>query len=267
MRVLDWHKDHPDALIKSGEMAIHEELHASRAEQKRTREQILAGKRMRVAAIDRALAEIGSPVSGRVLEVGAGDGWCSAYMQGKFNIDELYVMEIDRPAVERLIPATFASFGARTDNVVAVRGSFNRIQMTEHFDWVVAMGALHHSSNLYATLSSIRSCLRPGGWLLAQEPAMSDDTLNRTFVEREREEVLFQGLKKVSNVDRTDLFYRRCEYRTAAFHAGLEVRLVELRRWWQRPRRGKLGNVLVLAQRPKGAFADASPPTRWEHAT
>lgn len=60
---------------------------------------------------------------------------------------------------------------------------------------------------------------------------MSEDTPNRVFVDLERKEILIQGKMKVSNADRTDLFYRRCECQTAAFHAGMDVEVLAVRRW------------------------------------
>lgn len=219
-----------DSTLKPGELKIHEDLHDHQSRQKpESRQEILATKRGRVEAINIAAEKIGQSFHGNILEVGAGNGWCSAYLCSEFpGISHAHVLEIDRPATERLIPQTMSVFGVDETRYTTVLGSFNQIPRTNHFDFVFAMGSLHHSENLYLTMRSLFKTLNIGGFLIAQEPTISDTTSNSYYDRRLSEKIMFQGLQEVWNHERTDIFYRRCEYLTAALHAGFEVAVVDL---------------------------------------
>ena len=80
-------------------------------------------------------------------------------------------------------------------------GSFNQIPVTSFFDFVVAMGALHHSTNLLRTLQECAKALKPGGFLIAQEPASEDSATNEEFLAR------YTAFETFYNADYTDFLY------------------------------------------------------------
>jgi 2-polyprenyl-3-methyl-5-hydroxy-6-metoxy-1,4-benzoquinol methylase len=278
--ILKWFPEN-DLYTKTKELEIHALLHDKNSKDERNAEQILAGKRkIRAEALEKALTTFNRKINGKVLEIGAGDGWCSAYLAKNKIFEELYVMECNLPAVEQLIPKTFEILSAPTDRINLVHGSFNYINKDINFNVIVAMGALHHAKNLFHTFKECYEALRPGGFLIAQEPYMLDSTKNEFYFEREKKEIEFWGVKTLKNSERSDVFYRECEYRTAAYHVGFDFNCIYLDESQQikkslfqkllgrnneikefptdRPR-----NMIFLLSKPKGN-SNVRPVTSWE---
>jgi SAM-dependent methyltransferase len=225
---IDWFPA-DDTLLKVGERELHTALHNYISDSNRTAECIMSKRKPRIEALEKILHKIDKELSGDVLEIGAGDGWCSAYLaESQQNINSIYIMECNLPAVTRLIPQTFKLLNISTEKVKYVLGSFNNIKAENQFDYIIAMGALHHSSNLKHTLAQVHKALKPGGFLIAQEPYVSDDTQNSFFLQLGEREKEFNGFGKIKNKERSDIFYRKCEYLTAGYHAGFDITLIEL---------------------------------------
>lgn len=220
MNFEDWTPE-KDRFLKPMEIEIHNEYHQLLSKEKITRDSVFSYHRLyRIKALHKALSQIKETLSGDILEVGAGDAWCSAYIFENFDINHIHTMEINKPALEHLIPKVFDLFEVPKEKSTLVLGSFNDIRLKNNFNYVIAMGALHHSANLYTTYKNIYNSLKPGGWLIAQEPMMANLASNNYFFVRESEDINFKNFKKVKNSDRSDIFYRECEHRTAAFHTG-----------------------------------------------
>lgn len=276
MEILDWMPE-KDVYLKSKEVDIHDQFHNHLASGEITEKKLFgtSNRKFRIQSLNEAIAEAGIKITGKVLEVGAGDAWCSAYVAKNFDIDKIYTMEINRPAVEKLIPKVFDVVGVDKSKTATVLGTFNNIPVENEFDVILAMGALHHSSSLYHTFSNLYKALKPGGWLLAQEPYMVNTTPNDFYSKRDAQEVSFKGILEVKNADRTDVFYRECEYRVAAFHANFmyqSKRVVkeheyEVKRWGKKvpvaEHTDKPNNLIIFAQKPL-SNTDELPVTQWE---
>jgi len=274
MKILDWNPG-KDTLLKGKEIEVHEIYHSHLASQELTKAKILKNskRRMRARSLEKALRKIGKPLNGKVLELGAGDGWCSAYMLSKYyaQLSEMHTMEINPAAINQLIPKVFDIVGVNTEKSTLIHGSFNNIQLENYYDYVIVMGAIHHSSNLYRTFMEIQKALKPGGWLIAQEPYMLDDTMNSFYTNRQNKVDNFKGLTEVRNGDRSDIFFRSCEYRAAAFHAGFDYQtfgIPDLSLWYFK--RALLGqnvgrpkNMTIYAQKPLTGL-QLPTPTGWE---
>jgi SAM-dependent methyltransferase len=230
MKYLDWDIS-ADVHLKKMEIELHEVLHEKRSSDVKSKNELFKSKYFRIGALEKAFQKTGIKSKkslGRVMDIGAGDGWCSAYLLDRYHVDELYVMEISESSLKKLIPSTLKLSESSLDNVNLVKGSFNEIRLTNELDIVIAMGALHHSANLYKTAKEIYKSLKPGGYLIAQEPFMSNTTLNKFYNDRANQTKDFNGLISIKNEDRTDVFYRMCEYQTAFMHAGYDVIFEEL---------------------------------------
>ncbi len=277
MKHLNWHPK-SDSFLKEKEIEIHHSYHLKRTEEEYDKAKLFSTpkRKFRINALNKAFQEIGQPISGSVLEVGAGEGWCSAYLLTNLDtIDEMYVMEINPAAINQLIPKVLKSVGAPLEKVVLVEGSFNAIPLKNHFDFIVAVGAIHHSPNLFATFKEVFTALKPGGWFIAQEPYMPDSTLNSFYFKRDEEVINFKGLLEVKNKERTDIFYRACEYRTAGFHAGFDYfdkRLGDflftrsgIKKYLKSlvDNSEKASNLVFYAQKPINNL-EKIPPTSWE---
>ncbi len=258
MAYLNWTPEN-DPYLKPAEKTLHEKLHAFRADKVKSKEDIFSERQFRIDAINTILNKNDVTVAGDILEIGAGDGWCSAYLLSTYeSIKSIHIMECTENAVTSLIPKTIQSANVQDSNIQYVLGSFNDIQITEGFDFVIAMGALHHSQNLFHTMSEVFKALKPGGIVISQEPFMVDQTKN-SYYTKYNEIVKDFGIgNTIKNSERTDVFYRKCEYYTAAYHAGFDVDIVELIVNEDRP-----SSMVMMLQKPAAA-QQLEVVTRWE---
>ena len=166
----------------------------------------------------------GRPIAGRVLEIGAGTGWCSAVLSQEPAVEEVYVLEYDRYCVESLIPLVHRALAAKQEKIRRVLGSFNRLQCDDgFFDLVVSIGALHHSENLHATLRESFRALKPGGWLLASEPCEFNSLTQRAHHDIMHRPIPSDDGRTVTKAEKSDHVVRLCAYEAAAFDAGFDV--------------------------------------------
>jgi len=165
---------------------------------------------------------IGSPF-GVIADVGCGSGYFGIFLATQTDqIKYVDAIEASEAAVKEVIPRN-AEFHNVLGKVKPIFGSFDELAK-ETYDFVFAMGALHHSPDLKKTLEVISQSLKKGGYLIAQEPAMPDSTSHEAYdfkynIVEER-----FGLK-IRNGDRFDRFYRECEYKSSLVHAGFDILL------------------------------------------
>lgn len=246
--ITNWYSKE-DPFLKKGEVGIHEIIHKHKYENRKYK---LNQKRLNQLCAAEKL--IGSKISGNILEVGAGDGSMSVHLAKTRSIKKIYSMECTTAAVDHLIRCNFEQNNIDDNKYELVLGSFNNIELKNYFDYVVALGALHHSGNLIRTIKSIYSALRPGGYLIAQEPYMPSNTPNSVFLQKEKNIKNVQGIVSIRESDRDDHFFRKCEYLTAFYHSGFEVRFIDL----PNMRHGEILNSLIVLKKPL-VLADKIP--------
>lgn len=235
--------------LKQKEIEIHEKLHEKHFQSNRTIGEIFSSKRLqRQKDILKAEKWHGIPLHGHILEVGSGDGWASAWIGTMPNVQSVVALECTKAATEKLIPQTFEIVGTPKEKRNVCYGSFNNIPFdNDKFDCVIAMGALHHSENLLKTLKECRRVLKPNGILIAQEPAMENWVSNAQFLERYKKMKEFWGVATIREDERSDHFFRVCEWLTASYHAGFDVKW-EVSKISGEPPEGPLDLLMLLTK-------------------
>lgn len=180
----------------------------------------------RQQAIIKAQFVMGRTYAGTILEIGAGTGWASSLLSTLPQVERIYCSDYDTVAVETLMPQVQKVLNANSAKIQRVFGSFNSIPMENEVDTVISIGALHHSENLFVTLSECFKALKPGGWLVASEPTYPDSETNRQILARYKKEDP-SSMKKYGKVtrheDNSDHYYRLSEFIAAAYSAKFDV--------------------------------------------
>ena len=159
-------------------------------------------------------------IHGDVLDIGCGNGYASIWLAKNKNISKVYALEASQLAVKELLPRNIEYHDVQKI-VFPLLGTFENIEL-KNLNYVISFGALHHSKCLYTTLKSVSNSMINGGFVIAQEPAMSNFTTNLQYLEKYNTNEERFGIK-IKNGDRVDRFYREAEYITAAAFCGLDL--------------------------------------------
>jgi SAM-dependent methyltransferase len=160
-------------------------------------------------------------IKGRIADVGCGSGYFGIGVAKRYDtVEKVDCIEASKIAVESVIPKNVAYHGVNS-KVDVLEGSFDALPV-ETYDVIFAMGALHHSRNLNVTIHSISKSLKPGGLLIAQEPAMPDATKHIEYHKKYNIVEERYGLK-IKNGDRYDRFFRECEYKFYLINNGFDI--------------------------------------------
>ncbi len=174
----------------------------------------------------------GERIHGRVLEIGAGTGWCSALLSQKSSVEAVYSLDYESYCVQTLMPHVARMLAAREEKITRVLGSYNCMAAADcEFDLVVSIGALHHSENLPLSMRECYRVIKPGGRLLASEHCEYNSlTLaEQRSGENEIVDAAVVARKYGADVgtvrakDNSDHAYRLCEFESAALAAGFDV--------------------------------------------
>jgi len=111
---------------------------------------------------------------GKVLEIGAGTGLVSSMLSKFEEVDEVFSLDYDAHTVENLMPLVQWSLGANTNKMHRVIGSYNNLECKDgEFDTIVAVGAMHHSEDIDATMRECYRALRAGGKFIISDYALT----------------------------------------------------------------------------------------------
>ena len=137
MEYENWLPDE-DNFLKKKEIEIHDKFHNSLASKKITKENLFETetRKFRINALEKAINRSNAEIKGNILELGAGDGWCSAYLLLNYNFSRIFTMEINESAIKKLIPKVFDVCQVDHSKSTLVLGSFNNIKKDNFFDYV-----------------------------------------------------------------------------------------------------------------------------------
>jgi len=198
------------------DMKLHDEIHAEMMRQNPA--DILANPRLKIFPYVELLHQ---EINGVVADIGCGSGYASIWLAlNRKNIGRIDAIEGSQPAVNELLPRNIEHYDV--SSVVNPRYATFDDLGDNIYDYVVAMGAIHHSRNLQSTFDSIFRSLKTGGMLIAQEPAMPDTTTQAEYDEKYNIVEERYGLS-IRNGDRYDRFFRECEYKAAIVQSGLDI--------------------------------------------
>jgi len=231
-KIINWKAYEDSENIRTGSVelqtSLHERVYAPIFQKKEMAQQWLKSGRTywRMTILNKFEYFINKSISGKIIEIGAGTGWCSAILSQKKDVNEIYSLDYDPYCVIQLMPQVHIVLNANISKINYVYGSFNKIPLENYFDLVISIGTLHHSENLTKTLEECYKILKPGGYLLASEPLefnyMSQE------IEKGKEESFdknaqFKYGKEIKLKENSDHYYRLCQYEASAYSAGFNV--------------------------------------------
>ena len=229
-------------MLNEWDETLHEKIHTFMLE--KDPKTLLNNPRLII--LDKLNNYFKSKIGGIVADVGCGSGYFGIGLAKKFpNILRVDCIEASKSAVNELIPRNIKFYNLES-KVKPVFGSFDNLK-NETYDFIFAMGALHHSRNLKNTLGSIFKALKPNGILIAQEPTMPDSTSHTDY--QDKYDIIEERFgHKIRNGDRYDRFFRECEYKYCLIINGFDILLWEdfKRNENNRSRLKSIKNYLVI---------------------
>lgn len=226
--VIDWNVAADSSNIRPGSIELQQVVHREWFQKisGRPAEKWLRGKPYwRATCIEKLEVRLGHKLRGNVLEVGAGTALCSALASKRPDVELVTAMDYDHFCVEEMMPFVFNQYGANTGKIERVYGSYNRILRSGFYDYIIAVGALHHSEDLTVTLRALHSALKPGGVVMISDVCETDAMTTRSLAERyesndPRSEERYGRVVKLK--ENGDHWYRLSEWMVAAWNAGFE---------------------------------------------
>ena len=118
------------------------------------------------------------PANASILEAGCGAGFSARYLEGRFG----RFVGIDY--ADNLITA--AKQHNAVDGASFQTANIKHLNLDASFDAVVMIGVLHHLDDMDAAMQQLVQTLRPGGWLLANEPQPGNPLVRAARAVRKR---------------------------------------------------------------------------------
>ncbi len=103
----------------------------------------------------------------KVLDLGSGTGWLSAYLSRFENTGEIYALDSDKKNLEAMLPGIIRLMDGVASKIRPVHGLFTPLICEDSaFDLIVSSSALHHAPNLFEVLREMKRALKDGGTLV-----------------------------------------------------------------------------------------------------
>jgi SAM-dependent methyltransferase len=140
-------------------------------------------------------------------------------------VSHVTALDYDRFCVDEVMPTVFEKFGAQREKIERAYGSYNHIPRKGFYDFIIAVGALHHSEDLNVSFKSLYDALKPGGILLVSDVCEPDSLTNAALTARY--ETVDPGSAErygrlVKVQDNGDHWYRLSQWLSSAWASGFE---------------------------------------------
>jgi len=230
-----------DIHTKSGEIEVHNKIY-----QHKHKAKDFESKQKRVQILTRCEEHVKKQISGRVLDIGCGNGYASIHVSNNRDVDIVHSMECNQSAVD-LIKDNYNNNEIKKDKYEVILGSFNQIPNKSYYDFIISLGVMHHSSNLLVTTKELYSSLSPGGYVFAHEPTMDDFTPNSVYINKEDQYKSVQNIVRWKESERDDHFFRDCEWITSFHHSGFDIVKYQL----EPTNKPKIKNAIIVLKKPE----------------
>lgn len=137
-----------------------------------------ASRRARRLRLMETLRLVPLPGDGRVLEVGCGAGFAASYLRGRFRT----YTGVDYS--EKLIE--YARKHNSDRNVYFKTANIRTFIPDGPFDVIFLIGVLHHLDDMEHVVHQLVTFLKPGGWLIANEPHPANPLVSLARLVRKR---------------------------------------------------------------------------------
>lgn len=102
----------------------------------------------------------------RVLDLGAGTGWLSAYLSRIESINSIDALDSDKNNLNEMLPHIVRLLKGTISKINPILGLFSPLLVDDgYYDLIVASSSIHHSDNLFSLLKELRRALKKGGRL------------------------------------------------------------------------------------------------------
>jgi len=118
----------------------------------------------------------------KILDLGCGTGWLSAYLSQYQNVSFIDALDSDKKNLECMLPEMVKLLDGDIKKINLVRGLFTPIQKPNgYYDIIVASSAVHHANSLYEILPELKRVLKSGGklFILNETPTFFLSMLNK----------------------------------------------------------------------------------------
>jgi SAM-dependent methyltransferase len=175
------------------------------------KDEVQSSRLARRLRLDQTFDAIGPARPVDVLEIGCGAGFATDYGRGRIRS---YVGIDQSPELIALARRHHDSPGVE----FAVR-SVHELDAPESADVVLMIGVLHHLSDVDGALKRIVETLRPGGWLVANEPSPSNPLIHAARLVRKRVDRSYSSEQEEFTAAELRSFYERAGLRDVTITA------------------------------------------------